>query len=399
MESISIGRQPIFDEKGHLWGYDLFCVGAQNDPKAAVDLQSGAYLALRQVAGGKKKIIVDFSEKAVLDRVPDALPAPVTVVKVSEQAGTQASVLETLTQLKAEGYLIAAGGFSGDERCVDLYRAADIFAIDAEGKDRGSLTRYIAAAKAFNATLLADSIPGRALHGMCRELGFSLFHGGYFKSPETMTIRKLSSNELLRLKLLREIEKGEPDIAHIAEIVQADATISFRLLSYINSAAFAFSQKIASIRQAITLMGWTKFKAWLRVVLLADMSHSKDSGELVRVSAQRGMFLELIARAKSSWSFDPELVHLLGVFSLLDALLQMPMNEIVDSLPIDQRMKAALRREAESELLPLLQLAQLLEETKWPEADMLAQSLSLDQGQVRKAFQTSIDWAATLEST
>jgi EAL and modified HD-GYP domain-containing signal transduction protein len=321
-----------------------------------------------------------------------------TVVKVAERAGREASVLEALTQLRSEGYQIAAGGFSGDPDCADLYRAADILAIDAEGKDRNSLSRSIAAAKSFKATLLADSIPGRGQHATCRELGFSLFHGEYFKSPETMTVRKLSSNEILRLKLLHEIEKDDPNLAQIAEIVQADATVSFRLLSYINSAAFAFSQKITSIRQAITLMGWTKFKSWLRVILLADMGQSKDSGELVRVSAQRGMFLELITRAHNSWNFDPELVHLLGVFSLLDALLQIPMNEIVDSLPIDEGMKAALRRETGSEYLPLLQLAQLMEETKWSEADLLSQQLKLDHGQVRKAFQTSIDWASTLES-
>jgi EAL and modified HD-GYP domain-containing signal transduction protein len=110
------------------------------------------------------------------------------------------------------------------------------------------------------------------------------------------------------------------------------------------------------------------------------------------------MFLELITRAHNSRKFDPEMVHLLGVFSLLDALLQMPMTEIVDSLPIDPGMKSALRHETESEYLPLLQLAQLLEETKWSEADLLAQQLKLDQGQVRKAFQASIDWASTLES-
>jgi EAL and modified HD-GYP domain-containing signal transduction protein len=397
LTDVSICRQPIFDDEGHLWGFELFGVGVSNEDNPAVSLATGACLALRQIAAGGKKIVIDFSEKGVLDRAPDALPPSLTVIKIAEQAGRRPPILDALRQLKSEGYSIAAGGFTGDPDSADLYRFADIVAIEPAAKDRATLDHCVGAAKSFPVRLLADRIPDRVSHAACRELGFSLFHGPYFKMPETLTVRKLSSNERLRFDLLREIEKGEPDLVHLAEVVQADATISFRLLTYLNSASFAFSQTITSIRQAIALLGWTKVKAWLRVVLLADMSQSKQDIELVRLSAQRGMFLESMARAHDSCGLDPEMVHLVGVFSLLDALLRIPMREIVDVLPLNRKMKGALRRDANNEYTPFLQLAQFMEEAKWPEANDLSRRLNLHNGKVVVGFQTALDWAATLD--
>ena len=213
-----------------------------------------------------------------------------------------------------------------------------------------------------------------------------------------MTARMLSSNQVLRFKLLKLIEQDDPDINSLAESIQADATISYRLLAFLNSAAFAFSQTIKSIHQAIYLLGWSKIKNWLRVVLLTDMNQSKKSDELVLLSAQRGMFLELVARDHDFWGFDPESLHLLGIFSLLDALIGQPMTEIVTHLPLDNKMKSALCREPNNEYLPLLRLSQCLEEARWQEAEGMVQQLNLDSAKVRMAFQKSINWAGGLES-
>jgi len=250
----------------------------------------------------------------------------------------------------------------------------------------------------YGALLLASRVPDRPLYETCRKLGFSIFSGPFFKYPDTMTARKLSSNEVLRFRLLEVIERGDSDINTLAAAIQADVTISFRLLTFLNSAAFAFSQRIKSIHHAISLLGWPKIKNWLRVVLLTDMNQSNDSGELVLLSAQRGMFLELVARDHDFWGFDPESLHLLGLFSLLDALLRLPMAEIIGYLPIEDKMKRALCREAQNEYLPFLQMSQFFEEALWQDADVMVQQLNLDRAKVSIAFQKSIEWARELET-
>jgi EAL and modified HD-GYP domain-containing signal transduction protein len=146
------------------------------------------------------------------------------------------------------------------------------------------------------------------------------------------------------------------------------------------------------------LLGARNVKNWLRVVLLSDMSQSGDAHELVLLSAQRGLFLELVAKEHDFWGFNPDSLQLLGLFSLLDTLLGMPMTGIVANLPLDHKMKAALCRASNNEYVPLLQLAQSLEETRWEDAGRLIQDLNLDSAKVQRAFQSAVNWASELES-
>ncbi len=403
---VSIGRQPVFDDKRRLWGYELFCVGTAEgtssgfpgETNAAICVQSGAYLCLQQITERGRKVIVDFSEKSILDHLPHALPPALAALKVQEAMGLKPSVMEALKGLKSDGYLIAVADFSGDVACAPLYKLADILSIEIETCTREELTARLAPARSYKAALLAHNVKNPSHFEISRESGFALFHGGFFKAPEKITIRKMASNEILRFNLLKFIEQEDPDLKRLAETIQTDATISFRLLSFLNSAAFALSQKIKSIHQAIMLLGWRNVRNWLRVVLLTDLGQSKDAHELVLLSAQRGLFLERIARDHDFWGFKPESLHLLGLFSLLDVLVGMPMAELVANLPIDSKMKMALRLEPNNEYLPLLQLARSLEEADWAEGERLIQQLNLDGRKVKAAFQSSINWAAELDA-
>ena len=197
----------------------------------------------------------------------------------------------------------------------------------------------------------------------------------------------MTSNEVARFNLLHMLEQEDPDFLQLAEIIQSDVAISFRLLAYLNSAAFGLRRKIESIYQAISMLGWRKMRTWLRVVLLNDMSQRTEASELMAV-----------AKDHDFWGFDPEILHLLGVFSLLDVMLGMPMEDIVTYLPLDGKLKAALCREPNNEYQPLLQLAQHYEEARWEDGRRMIQKLNLDGAKVQAAFQASVDWANEMAS-
>jgi EAL and modified HD-GYP domain-containing signal transduction protein len=404
--SVSIARRPVFDIRKRLWGYDLFCVGGADalhgdssaSPDTAISLVSSAYLYLQQILNGGKKILVDFTEKSVLDRLPYALPPVSSAIQVSEAIGRQPESMDVLNGLKNDGYLIAIRNFSGNPEYDSIYWLANIIAIETRGKGKEELRADLGEAARYNALALASEVQDRSQYDVCRELKFPLFSGPFFKYPDRVTVRKLSSSEILRFKILESIETEDPDISRIAQAIQTDATVSFRLLAFLNSAAFAFSQRIKSIQQAVSLLGWHSTRNWLRVILLTDMSQSKEAEELVMLSAQRGMFLECVARDHDFWGFVPESIHLLGLFSLLDALLALPMAEIVGHLPVDNKLKAALCREPNNEYNPLLRLAQCFEEARWADADAMMQQLNLDRAKVMAAFQKSVNWAGELES-
>jgi len=399
--SVSIARQPVFDAQRRLWGYELFCVGGGGHPgfalpeneSVALNVASGAYIGLQQILDRGRKVLVGFNQKSILDHLPYALPPVLAVVKVREELGLQPSVAPLLDRLKSDGYLIAVAGFSADPAGDPLYRLADIFSLEVAGRGRAELAALLDQARPYGAQTMAQRVEDLSGFELCRGAGFSLFHGPFFKTPEKITVRKLSSGEVSRFKLLGIIEKDEPDLDRLAEIIQADVSISFRLLAYLNSAAFGFPQKIRSIHQAISLLGWRKMKNWLRVVLLTDMSQRHDAPELVFLSAQRGRFLELIGREHDFWGFDPDSLHLLGIFSLLEAMLGLPMTEVVTYLPLEAKLKAALCREPNNEYLPLLDLARHLEEASWADSERTIQRLNLDPAKVRAAFQASVDWA------
>jgi len=402
--SVSIARQPVFDEKGQLWGYELFCVrsdetarfGLPENKDVALSVASSAYIGLQQILEREKKIIVNFSEKSMLDNLPYAFPPILAAVKVAENLYAKPRVPDVLKRLKADGYLIVVGGFTGNPAFRPLYGLADIIGTDVSLGQKDALGALLDMARPYTAMLLAGQVQDPACFKMCKELGFTLFHGPFFKSPDKITVRKLSSNEVSRFNLLQLIEAEEPDIDNLAETIQEDVSISFRLLSYLNSTAFGLTQKVKSIHQAVMLLGWQKMKNWLRVVLLTDMSQSKGASELVLLSAQRGKFLELIARDHDFWGFDTDSLNMLGIFSLLDALLGIPMTEVVGYLPLENRLKAALCREPNNEYLPLLHLAQYFEEAKWEDAEKMIHQLNLDPKKIKSAFQTAIDWAGEL---
>jgi EAL and modified HD-GYP domain-containing signal transduction protein len=401
---IVIGRRPIFDDRRRLWGYEVFCVSDSALPVAAdrmaetIQVASGAFIALQQVIAKNKKIILNFTERGVLDNLPHALPAKVGAVKIKASAGAGSGLAEELELLKKAGYQIVVEGLDPGPEAEALYRLADVIWLEWDPTSDGVPSAALASLKKFTAARLAGRVRDAAQFQTCKELGFTLFEGAFFKAPEIVTLRKLSSNQVARFNLLALIQQEEPDQHKLAEQIQADASVSYRLLTYLNSASFGLRHKINSIGHAISLLGWQKIKSWLRVILMADVDQSPAAGELFFVSAQRGKFLELIAETHTYWGFDPESLHLLGLFSLLDTMLGIPMPEVVSYLPLDNKIKHALCREPNNEYLPLLHLAQCFEEGRWAEAEAMMQRLNLDPVKSREAFQTAIQWAAELSS-
>ncbi|NLD39081.1 MAG: HDOD domain-containing protein [Desulfatiglans sp.] len=399
--TISIARQPVFNTKKDLWGYELVCVCNSTDigetisieDNVAVNVASSNYIGIQQVVERGKRIIVNFNEKNVLDDSPYALPPKLAVVRVPEKMLVNSEVVDSLLRFKKDGYHIAIGGFTGASGYEKLFSETDLLCVDTSEIKKDELKELVQKGNEYDAMILAENIKNSDRFDMCLETGCSLFHGPFFKIPEKLSVRKISSNEISRFNLLKIIEQEDPDYNELAKLIQSDVSISFRLLSYLNSAAFGFTQKIQSIHKAITLLGWKQMKTWLRVVILSDMNQSPNAPELMFVSAQRGKFLEIITREHDFWGFDPDSLFLLGTFSIIDTMLNMEMKEVVKYLPLDDKLKAALCHDPNNEYLPLLQLAMRMEESGWDEANAMIRNLSLDPIKIRKAFQDSIDWA------
>lgn len=403
--AVAVARKAIFDQQRHLWGYELFCVGNTDESPTGIPLAGDVPVSvaastgagLQQLIARQLRVMVALSEKSVLDDRVYALPPACTTVLISEGIFARDGVAARLERLKGDGFAVAVPDFTANPEYEALYAQADIIGVTVAGRTPAELAGLLTEIRRHPAMPMAYDVPDSESVVACRELGFRLFQGAFSKAPEIVRLRRVSSGQIARFNLLKLIGAEDPDFADIATQIQSDATVSFRLLTYLNSASFNLTNRVNSISQAISLLGWRRVRTWLRVVLLSDISQTAAQADLLRLASQRARFLEVIASRYSFWGFDPESMHLLGLFSLLDAMMGMPMPEVVGFLPLDSSLKAALCGEQNSEYLPLLELVRDLEDGRWADVDAAARRLNLDPVVVREAFLDAATVAGDLD--
>ena len=392
-------KQPILDAHRSIWGYELLGGEIKGglyeifpQQESAVSLSSTTYLSLQEPMERGKKIMVGFDENGIMTGVPYALPSASGVVRVLVSK-VQASGLETALQaLRGDGYQIALEVRVDRPLSDALYAQADILSFDLTvGKPDPALLNRMGRP---SSRLLARGVKTQEQFLAAKNLGFALFQGPFFKQPEYVADRQVGSNQAARLNLFRLLESEDPDVKVLAEAILSDVSISFRLLSYLNSAWFGFRHNIESIDQAIMILGWVKLKSWLRAILFVDLvSKEEVPQEVAALSLQRGRFFELLAGEYDYWGFNPNTLFLLGLFSLMDTILGLPMDKVVGLLPLDIKIKAALCHDPNNEYRPLFELLESLEDGNWPTLESLTQNLFLDLGLVKDFFAQARDWA------
>jgi c-di-GMP phosphodiesterase len=390
---ITFARLPIFDAKKNLWGYELIYI---SNAVISAALMSDTSIALEQIMDTKKNILVEFSHSNILAKLPYGLPPGRTIIKISDPQTLSDPLIEQLEKLKADKYKIALTWTNSHATCKKTFNLADIIIVDITNQGLPELTGIYKAAEPYDAMILANSVENKTKFEICHGIGFAFFQGTFFKQLEDVSAKKMMTGTISRFKIMEAIEHNDPDFNQLAKIIQEDVTISYRLLSHLNSASFGFRKKIDSIKDAITMLGWHNLKNWLRVVVLGEISEHKHSTELVFLSAQRGKFLEQVGKDHDFWGFEPDSLFLLGMFSLLDILLNQPMDKIVKHIPLADKLKGALCMENNNEYVPLLNLARYFEEAKFDQANAMINQLALDPDKIEAAYKGSIEWANKL---
>ncbi|MCP3900439.1 MAG: HDOD domain-containing protein [Desulfobacteraceae bacterium] len=341
--------------------------------------------------------MMGFSQEDIINNLPYALPPNRAVVKINSLDNQDKSIINAVQQLKDDEYLIAVSWSMDYKKNKIVFDMGDMIGFDVSNHDEIKIAKLLHNNEKSVVKLLATNVNTSQLFEACQETNFSLYQGSFFKQPENLSVKKLSSNTASRFQLMEVIEQENPDFEKVAKVIQSDVAISFKLLSYLNSVVFGFRQKIESIKDAITMLGWRNMKNWLRVALLSDLSETRQGSELIFLSVQRGKFLEQVIIDHDFWGFNSESFFLLGMFSLLDAMLDQPMAGIVKYLPLSGKIKKALCGDKNNEYYPFLKLAKYFEEAKWDQGKKLVSQLGLDEQKVEKALHHAIEWANKLE--
>lgn len=391
-EHLFFAKQPIFTKNPRVWGYELTYrdspfTGNGGKGNALKNLAANAYALKLRGDVGSQKLLLSFSERSIISKAPSALPASHTVVEIEESSAPDKELLDSIDQLRDADYLVAITDFQGKSGSEPLVERADIIKIDIRRKRPQIILDLMNRAPADKVVLVATGVSSPELLKLAKALGFKLFQGSFFRKPEFKTERQLSSSEATRLKLF-EIISGHPDFSKLSQAIAMDASISYRLLLFLNSAAFSFPVEITSIQHAVVLLGWDQIKNWLRVAVLTDLTPPTKTLELVRLAAQRAKFFELAAMRNN---YSPEIqdkLFLLGLFSLMEPILDMPMEKIVKNLPIDPDVKNALTGK-DTSLAGWNVLAQAIEEANWEIVDRAIAVLGLEGPAVTGSYYDS----------
>lgn len=399
--NIFVARQPIFKRNKEVFAYELlFRSGLTNyfDPlqdgeqaTSKVITNSFLLIGIAAITEGKKAFI-NFSEEMLLQGYPSLFPKEIAVVEVLETVGATPEVVQACEKLVGEGYVLALDDFLYEDRFLPLIKLAKIIKFDIRQMSLAELERQAKIVSRYNVKLLAEKIETFEEFEATKKLGFELFQGYFFSRPHIMEGRDIPGSKLHYLQVLKVIQDEDYDFAELAKYVSRDVSLAYKLLKYANSAYFARSQKLHSIEMAVAMLGQLTLRKWLSLMMLSYLADDKPS-ELLRLAAFRGSFCELIAYQLLDRRKEAGMFHTVGMFSLLPAMLDKVMADILPELALPEDIQDALLVEVATPLSRTLRLVMAYERGDWEKTTTLAKKLKITLDSLPLLYEQAIEIA------
>lgn len=293
---------------------------------------------------GNKPCFVNFTEELLLQDIAQSFPNNTIIVEILEDVPVTDAVITACRKLKELHYRLALDDFVYQEKLIPLIQLADFIKIDFRLTPLNQISQTLQQLDHFKVDLLAEKVETYAEFADARTRGFKYFQGYFFAKPEEVRIKDLTTSKLTLLNLLSEINRKDVSSKKMAEIISADVSLSYKLLRYINSAYFYLIQEIESIAYAVTYLGENEIRRFVTLAVISEISCNKPT-ELVRLAAVRAKFCEKLG-TESGFRTKPNELFMLGLFSLLDAMLDTPLTDILSKIPVSNNIKNALTKKA-----------------------------------------------------
>ena len=369
MEDIYIARQPIYDRGLDLIGYELLYRNNEHNAAVITDadqassetiVNSFIHIGIDNLVG-TALAFVNLPEEFIVNH--DLIPMfyEQSVLEILEDVEPTQEVIDGIKSLKSKGYKIALDDFVYHDDLIPMLELADFIKLDVLALNYDELDHTIRSVAPFNVKLIAEKVETQSLFKQCKILGFDYYQGYFFCHPQMVTEKNNAPNKTVALNLIRALQDNETDFDEVESILRQDVALSYKLLRYINSAAFSLRSEIESIKDAIVLLGLDSIKIWVTLILMSRLADNKPR-ELVVTALVRAKMSERIASQT-----QPELERqsfICGLFSVLDALMDKPMIDLLDTVILSTPIKMALL-DNEGELGQLLKNVICYEQAKF----------------------------------
>jgi EAL and modified HD-GYP domain-containing signal transduction protein len=392
-----VARQPIFDQQQKVYAYELlfrsslanvFSHADPNQASSTVMSNSFFMMGIDFVTGGKKAFL-NLTKDLLVQEYVTLLPKEVAVVEILETVDPTPEVIEACKKLKAAGYLIALDDFVDKPEYAPLLDLADIIKVDVlatNADEQRSLLRRLAPKRL---RFLAEKVETHEVFQESVKLGFTYFQGYFFSKPVILAGKDVPAFKLHYLDILRELRKEDLNFRRLEELIKKEMSLTYKLLRYINSAAFALRQKIDSIQRALMLLGEREVRRWLSLLAMAGMGKDKPE-ELVIQATIRAKFCELLA-PKAGVAARAQDFFFLGLFSMIDAILEQPLADALSGMPIAEDVKAALLGE-ENFCRDLYECVLVYERGEWERLPTLACRIGVNEDETPALYAEAVQW-------
>lgn len=350
-QEIFIGRQPILDRSQQIVAYELlFRSSATVDganisddmtATAKVIIQAFGELGIGSVLAGQRGFI-NVSADLLLSGMIELLPRNQVVLELLETIAITDDIVTRCRELKAQGFAFALDDFVFSDIYEPLFDLVEVVKLDVLALSEKDLLESVKRLKHWPVKLLAEKIDNPLQASACRELGFDLFQGYFYAKPVTLSGKRTDSQPMMLLKLLG-LVMSDAELNEIEPTFKHEPQLSYSLLRLVNSVALGRPQKIASLKQAIVVLGRLQLQRWLQLLIFAQHGGGQFPNPLMIMAANRGKLMELLAGEEPGHGKDyPDEAFMTGILSLLDTLLGMSMADIVANLSLPDEVKEAL---------------------------------------------------------
>jgi len=311
---------------------------------------------------------------------------------VLETVRATPEVVDSCGRLVDAGYILALDDFLYDDHLLPLIELAGIIKFDIRQMSWAELERQVEVVGRHKVKLLAEKIETNEEFEAARKMGFDLFQGYFFSRPHIIKGRDIPGSKYNYLQVLKVIQNDDFELTELARSVCRDVSLAYKLLKYANSAYFARKAKLESIEMAVAMLGQQNMRKWLSLMMLSYLADDKPS-ELLRLAAFRGNFCELIAERLLARGKESGMFYTVGMFSLLPAILDKEMAEILPEMPLAEEVVEALLLKRSTPLSCTLVMVMTYERGEWEKSGKLAERLGLDFNALPQLYAKSIEIA------
>ncbi|MFJ7731956.1 EAL and HDOD domain-containing protein [Lysinibacillus sp. NPDC097231] len=403
---VFIGRQPIFNLHEQVVAYELLYRSKNGNSfpmvdsdAATVDVLVNSFLSIgiEEVTKGKP-CFVNFTENLLMSSINEYLNPSEVVIEILEDVPLTPQLVDRVIELKSYGYKIALDDFILDEHVQvydELFANIDYIKVDfllspllermeIENKVKENFPHI---------KLLAEKVETRNQFEVAKRSGYELFQGYFFEQPQIITATDIPANIIQYFHVITLLKDEEPNIQQLADNIEHDISLTYKLLQMVNNSSKRSKSKVRSIKQAILLLGIPDLRKWIYLLAMREIDINTDSDlfkEIMRTSLFRAKVCEKLAKLSYKKNFSE--YFLVGMFSLIDTMLQRPINTILQQLPFSEDITETILGH-QTEMTPYLEFSIALGKLDWSSLEELAPKLNVDLTSIDLLYNEAMEWA------